>query len=784
MGPTTHNLARGFGATLVLTAGAFAAKIPSTQPPADAQAEELERRFRDDVRPLLAAHCFSCHAGEEAKGDIDLERLSDLRAALALGGDLALLKEMVATGEMPPAKSPQPSDLERLILTQWFESASAYVPPDATIDPGWFTIHRLNRTEYRNALRDLLGIDPAATDVAARLPADDTGYGFDNIADVLSVSPLAVEAYLDAAEKAVALALGPAVQISAAPKPLRLTGGANGHGLPGGGHYLYSNGAVSATIDAPATGEYLVRIEAWETRAGDEHARISLRIDGKEHKAFFISGTRDEPQTVDTRIRLNGGRHGLAAHFTNDYWRPNVADRNLGIEAITLAGPLNEETTQRPAAWNRLFGFARTIEHDEARALAVLSRFAEHAYRRPLREGEPERLMTVYRAGIAAGAPFEEAVRNGLTAVLVSPNFLYRTLDNPHPDDPSAVYRLNGYELASRLSFFLWSSGPDDTLLATAADRSLLTDEVLTAQTRRMLADTRADAFITNFTGQWLQLRTLNDLAIDTALFPDYSPALREAMETEARLFVGAVVRGEGTLLDLLDARYAMLNEPLARLYGVPGVRGTQFRRVNLPDTSPRGGVLTMGAVLTVTSNPTRTSPVKRGLFVLEEFLGTPPPPPPADIPRLEQAQAVGPDATLREALAAHVANPNCAVCHNRLDPIGLAFEHFDAVGLWRDRENGRPIDSSGVLPGGIPISGSGDLKRLLVNRADQFIETLAAKVLTYAVGRGPEPFDRPAVRRIAARTREGGDRFPALIEAVVLSDTFRSCRGRGVRHE
>jgi hypothetical protein len=342
-------------------------------------------------------------------------------------------------------------------------------------------------------------------------------------------------------------------------------------------------------------------------------------------------------------------------------------------------------------------------------------------------------------------------------------------------------YTLDGYELASRLSYFLWSSMPDEPLMQAAADGSLVTDAGLKAQVKRMLADGKSRAFIENFSGQWLQLRGLESVAIDRERFPEYDDKLRDAMNTEATLFFGDVLRSDRSVLEFLDSEATFLNGKLAKFYGIPGVEGNEFRRVPLPEGSPRGGVLTMGAILTLTSNTTRTSPVKRGLFVLDQILGTPPPPPPADIPPLEQAVHNKPGATVREQLAAHVAVASCAACHNRLDPLGLTFENFDTVGRWRTEENGKPIDASGTLPGGVVLRNSEDLKKTLLSRSDQFVESLSAKVLTYALGRGVEPFDRPAIARIAKQTRAQGDKLSALVESVVLSETFRTCRGRSM---
>lgn len=767
---------------------------PTGQPTgADELEADLNRRLTQDVAPLLGKFCLACHTGDKPKGDVSLEGLTTVRAALAGEFDLRLIKEMVSTAAMPPKPKedgkgslfPQPTEHERLVVTQWIDAALAYVPADAPIDPGWFTIHRLNRTEYRNTLRDLLGIDPSKVDLTTNLPRDDTGYGFDNIADVLSTSPLAVEQYLAAAERAIDTALGPIVEFGDKPKVLRPLEGTTGQPLPNGGFFLYSSGPASARFTVPLTGDYLVRIRAFETKAGDEHSRMSLRDGKKDLKEFTVTGTREQPQEFQHRVRLKQGEHTLSANFLNDYYVKDKADRNLGVESISIAGPLDEKTTDRPPAWTAIFEPGKGISAESDRAKAILSTFASRAYRRPVTSAETTALFKLFRSQRektreAPAQPFEPALRTTLAAVLVSPNFLFRSVASPHAASPETRYTLTGYELASRLSYFLWSSAPDQPLLDAAADGSLLTDAAISAQVKRMLADPRSSAFVENFAGQWLQLRSLSDVAIDRTRYPDYTDKLRSDMVAEATLFLGDILSRDRSVLEFIDSNDTFLNQRLASFYGVEGVKGDNFRRVTLPDSSPRGGVLTMAATLTLTSNTTRTSPVKRGLFVLDQFLNAPPPPPPADIPPLDQAQhAAGENATVRERLAIHTANPSCASCHNRLDPIGLSFEHFDAIGRWRTEENGKSIDATGTLPGNIALNGANDLKKTLLDRSDQFVEALTAKTLTYALGRGTEPFDRPAIRKIAQRTRANNDKFSALIESIVLSETFRTCRGR-----
>lgn len=751
-------------------------------PPADALGADLQSRLSDSITPIFADYCYPCHAEVKAKGDVRLDTLTTLEEALRRPDQMNLLRELVSTSQMPPEGKRAPSDHQRLIVTQWLDAVRQYVPPDAAPDPGWFTIHRLNRSEYRHTLRDLLLLPDSAPDFSQSLPPDDTGYGFDNIADVLSTSPLSVEAYLAAAEQAIEVGLGPVVTFGDVPRPVRLASQTqSGRVTERGGVGLFSNGAAVGTLVAPVTGDYVIRVRAWETHAGDEFAKMSLRLNKKEVASFDVSGTRPAPELLEHRTRLEAGEHAIAAAFTNDYWKPDVADRNLTIDSITLAGPLDAASTVRSPAWEACF--AAGSPDDRTRAGEVLGRFAGRAYRRPLAADELDALLRVYDRVRAEGADFEPAVRHAMAAVLVSPNFLFRTIANPAPDDPSHVYRFDGYELASRLSYFLWSSMPDESLLAAAADGSILTDEGLLAHTRRLLADPRAQAFVTQFAGQWLQLRKLDEAAVDTARFPEFDAPLRDAMTSEATLFFARAVRENRPATDLLDAPDTFLNARLASFYGVPGVSGDEMRAVALPEDSHRGGVVTMAAILTLTSSPTRTSPVKRGHFVLDQLLGLAPPPPPADIPPLEQAAGLPENATLRERLAAHVADSTCASCHTRMDPLGLSLENFDAIGRWRDTDAGRPVDASGELPGHGAFEGPEGLKRVLRARSEQFIENLAAKLLTYAVGRGPEPFDRPAIRGIFTQTRAQNDGVRSMIEAVVLSDTFRTCRGREPRH-
>ncbi len=758
---------------------------PDSIAPVDSAAVDLERRLAEDVRPILDAYCIDCHGERRRKGKVRLDALASIHDIVNLGETLDLAHEMLSTGEMPPEDEVRPTEHEALVVMQWIRDAADYYPADGAIDPGWFTIHRLNQAEYRNTMRDLLGVDADEIDLTAGLPPDDTGYGFDNNADVLTISPLHLDRYLTAAERALDYALGPVVSINDEPvmlPHLRMSGG--GNALPRGGFYLYTNGAVEGTFEAPIAGTYEIEFSSWGTPGGDEDPRLSVRVDRKEVESFWIPARRDNPQTERVRLNLAAGRHVIAGHFTNDYYEQDVADRNLGIDFIAVAGPLTIDDDARPAGYARVFGSESALTKSGA-ARTIISDFAARAFRRPVTNEEIEPLLALYRGALAAGDEREEAIRLALTACLVSPRFLYRAVVPGESVDAMGTQRLDAFELASRLSYFLWSSMPDDALFAAAESGALLDDDTLREQVGRMLADTKSEAFIENFVGQWLQLRNLAEVEFDQERFPEFDDGLRASMITEATLFFGDVVRSNRSVLDLIDSQDTFVDQRLASLYGLPDAPRRGFQRVELPESSPRGGVITMAGVLAVTSYPTRTSPVRRGLFVLDEILGVPPPPPPPDIPPLEQAQQiVGPEATLREQLQAHLNDATCASCHRRMDPIGLAMENFSPTGAWRNVVSGTPIDASGALPGGVAFSGASELKKILLARERQFVENLCKKVLTYALGRGPEPFDRPAIGRMVRQTRDADGRFGALVEAIVLSDTFRSYRQRSASHD
>jgi hypothetical protein len=587
--------------------------------------------------------------------------------------------EMVLFGGMPPEGEPQPDPQERRLLSQWIQSVFA-VDCSAPRDPGRVTIRRLNRAEYDNTIRDLVGLD---LHLAKDFPSDDVGEGFDNIGDVLSLPPLLFEKYMDAAEQIARAAI------------------------------------VAQPPDAKT----------------QRRQRQELRGDGA--------------------ARLDGyGVFGLSSAGTVSDDVPESHQR------IMIASP-GEGKSPRQAARE------------------ILEPFATRAFRRPVTSRELEPLVDLVDLAMQEGESFQGGIQVAVAAVLVSPHFLFRMEMDPDANDPPQIRTLNDYELATRLSYFLWSSLPDDELFALAAEGKLHQQDTLRQQVLRMLQDPKSEALVRNFGGQWLNLRNLAEIAPDPKQFPSFDDRLRQAMQRETELLFAAVMREDRSLLDFLSADFTFLNGPLAEHYGIPGVVGDEFRRIALGD-GRRLGLLTQASILTLTSNPTRTSPVKRGKWIMENILGTPPPDPPPNVPMLEETQQAAPNATLREQLVLHRENPVCASCHLQMDALGFGFENFDAIGRWRDRDGENPIDAGGQLPSGEQFSGPQDLVRILAQRKREFSTALARKMLTYALGRGLQPYDDCAVRDIVQRLESNDYRFSALVLGIIASEPFRQRRGEG----
>jgi hypothetical protein len=759
-----------------------AAPAPAEQPPtpAPAKPEREDDTFKTKVLPFLKKYCIDCHSGNEPKGGLTLEGyVSEAHARKDRKNWLAV-QHVIASGEMPPPKwkKPHPTKDEKEFFVGWIENVLTRVDcsPDAPKDPGRVTIRRLNRAEYNNTIRDLCGVDFKP---AEEFPADDVGYGFDNIGDVLSFQPVLLEKYLAAADKILTAALA----IPELPKRTNQGFGTqNILVLPrkakDANSKIVFNSEGSAFLEkfSFVEAEYTIRFKGWGTKVGDEFPKVAIRVDGKDVKTFTVEAEPGKAKTYEATAKFAAGDKKVTVAFTNGFEdKDSKKAREFGLERLEIDGPINPVPPPDPASVKLLLT-ARPGPDLSARAAAeqVLTTFARRAYRRPVKPDEVARLLKLFDVATKQGEAFHVALKLPMKAVLVSPHFLYRIEEDPK--DPDGVRTISDYELATRLSYFLWSTMPDDELFALAARNGLRGPGVLDAQVKRMLRDPKAKALAENFAGQWLELRKLRALAPDTGYFPGWDDALRDAMVREAEAFFEFVVQNDRPITEFLDADYTFANERLAKHYGIPGVKGAEFRRVKLPD-GRRGGVITMASTLTVTSNPTRTSPVKRGKWILENVLGTPPPPPAPDVPELPPTGQL--KGTLRQQMEQHRADPKCAVCHNKLDPLGFGLENFDAIGGWRTLDNKKDIDASGELPGGVKFDGPAELRKILMGRADQFRSCFAEKLLTFGLGRGLEYYDKCALDAVVRAAKGDGDKFSALVLAVVKSDPFQKRKGK-----
>ncbi len=785
-------------AAAVVAAGCVASQRTSSagtsgRKPPQIDLAKADRDLHAQVLPMLNRYCWDCHGDGATKGGLSLDAFTNVTAVVNDRRTWERILNNIESGEMPPKKKKsQPSAQERTQVTAWIERTLFPVDPDHP-DPGRVTLHRLNRNEYNNTIRDLVGVDFKP---AEDFPPDDVGYGFDNIGDVLSLPPMLLEKYLRAAERVMdeAIVDGPRTTPVRKFGPREMEGGIDNGPVRG----LASAGELWVENLFQQPGTYTFRVKAYQQRAGDDPARMALLLDGREIKRFEVKATTSSPEFYTAEIQIaKPGRHRLTVSFLNHFYQASKwevvkdkprangrpirqqtepKERNLFCHAIEVTGPVGVEATL-PESHQRIFSrLPANAAQEPVVAREILTKFARRAWRRPVTPTEVDRLVKLYAGARSSGDGFVTAVKHSLTAVLVSPHFLFRGELQPDPNNPSAIHNIDEHALAARLSYFLWSSMPDDELFALADAGKLRRN--LDAQLRRMLRDPKSRAFTENFAGQWLQLRLLPISDPDAEKFPNFSAALRDDMRTETETFFQYVLQEDRPVMDFLTADYTFVNERLAQHYGMADVTGPEFRKVSLAG-SPRQGVLTQGSVLTITSTPTRTSPVKRGKWVLENILSTPPPPPPPNVPPLEAGEKlVG---TLRRRMEQHRENAMCASCHDRMDPIGFAFEHFDAVGTFRDRDGADPVEPSGELPTGEKFTDHRDLNRLFVttHRAD-FLRCLAEKMLTYATGRGLEYYDKPTVAAIIKSMESRGNRFSSLIEAVVKSAPFQQRRGEG----
>jgi hypothetical protein len=720
-----------------------------------------DKEFEAQVRPLLTSYCVACHGGAKPKARLDLS------ASLDPARWLEVLKQ-VKTRAMPPddAKKPLP-DGDREKLTLSIDAAMDRLDERAPRDPGRVTLRRLNRAEYNNTIRDLTGLDLRPAD---DFPADDVGEGFDTVGDALSIPPLLLDKCVDAAERVLDKAMVASGPVELLEK--RIEAESISKEKPQNGEIeLKQDQELQVTVAVPVEGRYELRVRAREEKSPDHVAVVAVKVDGVETALIRVP---TEAGTYGVTFALQAGDRKIAVRHTPpkayDAKKDVIPDTRLFLDWFEIAGP------ERSLSHRRIF-----FDEDPRK---VLERFATRAFRRPLAAGELDRIVALCDGARKRGQPPAAAVRLSLWSILVSPHFLFRVERDSGDRDEHGSVRLSDWELASRLSYFLWSTLPDAPLLDLAARGRLRDPEVLREQARRMLADPRAQALVDNFTGQWLGLRKLEQALPDREMFPPFTEAARRAMIDEAETFFAHLMREDRSVLELLSADYAFVNEPLARIYGIKGISGDAMRRVPLSDPN-RGGVITMAGILTLTSHPTRTSAVKRGKWILDEILGAPPPPPPPNVPELNEATKNRPDSktlTLRQRLEIHRADPACFGCHKAMDVLGLGLENFDAIGRWRDKDGAQKIDVSGTLPTGESFSSPGGLKKVLMGYKDDFARTLAEKMFVYALGRPVERADRREVKRVVAEMKKNDYRFSALIESLVTSYPFRFRRSAGVK--
>ncbi len=807
---------------------------PSTDELAE-QRTEARAETRADARHVFALvrdYCVRCHNDERTSGDLNLHALD--RPGLGTFDESREAWERVVskleTGEMPPEKARQPAVEEVARVTEWLEAEFARQDRAIEPEPGRVSARRLNRTEYGNTMRDLLGVDIRA---AADFPPDQAAFGFDNISDALRLSPVLMEKYLNAAERSVRTAMfGPAKlepAITHYPLPVRINLLRDQQALPENlFHYDYSGLSMVYSAHVahyfPVDGEYSFRIVLNGHRPNQsEPARPALFIDGVLAEEFEVDATDLEGQFVETRLQVAAGErllsvaylkvfHGLPPQYGGP--EPSKRDpkallsnnaegeltkedievlRKLGtkiktdrvetrvdnrFESIAIGGPFNQRTEPLRESLKKVFvcghpsGEHGPEGHTDTCTQTILTDFSSRAYRRPSKAQEVEDLLRLVDLVQAQGDSWEEGIATALQAILVSPHFLFRIEQEPDTTNGTESAPVTDSELASRLSYFIWSSTPDAELLELAKERRLRQPEVLAAQVRRMLKDVRSRALVENFAGQWLQFKNMDVVRPDVRRFPEFEDSLRRSMRRETERFLEEIVQEDRSVLEILDADYTFVDERLARFYGIEGVEGPELRKVDVGGTKRGGGVLSHASVLTISSYSTRTSPVLRGKWILENLLDAPPPPPPPSVAPLDEEKAEQP-ASLREQLEVHRKNTACAGCHARLDPLGFGLENFNAVGAWRESD-GEPVDASGILPSGQSFRGHQELKQILLEQREAFVRCLSEKLLIYALGRGLERYDRPALAEITTRLREGDHRFSELVLGIVESMPFQ----------
>ncbi len=767
-----------FVSAILVPAGCVlaAADAPRTQPAKAVRTDTAG--FDANVKPILKNTCSGCHNASLSSGGVNLLPYLDPATLTNDRASWEKILQKVESGEMPPKGIPKPPKMPAMIeyLRGEFEKADAAMKPD----PGRVTAKRLNRNEYRNTIRDLLAVDFRAE---KELPTDDSGYGFDNIADVLSTSPILMEKYLNAAETIASRAMG------ADPlpkKPIESTADFKTKTLR---RLDYSTVETSHRVDFD--GEYTVRFGFPGERGADaKPVKMGFYMDGelvntidvetKPSKLVYFNPFSDG----EMRVYLPEGDHVFRAAFLNDDFVKTISSdkeayndkKNKYIGSITFVGPFPSKVEK--ASRKKILICDPASGH--VCVERIVANLAHHAFRRPVTRAEVAAYMKFVGEAKAQGQSTEQGIQLALEAMLVSPDFLFRIERDTDPTDAGKAHRLSDMELATRLSYFLWSSMPDDQLMSLAESNKLHDPAVLDGQVKRMLGDKKAAAFADNFAGQWLEVRNLDSIMPDPDKFPEWTPGLKEDFRTETRLFFEYVLTENRPIAEMINARYTFLNESLAKFYGVEGVKGPDFRKVDLT-TDQRGGILTQGAVLAVSSYPNRTSPTIRGKYVLSNVLGTPPPPPPPDVPALDTTR-VGSDISLRQQLEIHRANPVCASCHSKMDVLGFGLENYNAIGKWRTMDGKFPVDVGGTMPNGKSFQTAAEMRAVLEGSdMPQVTRCLTEKVMTYALGRGMQAYDNRTLNQIQKKVDAGGARFQTLIYEVVRSLPFQSRRGEEI---
>jgi cytochrome c551/c552 len=717
-------------------------------------------------RALMDRYCTGCHNEKLKTAGLLLDKLDPAHPGDSPESWEKVVRK-VRAGMMPPGGARRP---ERRVLDSFAATIEAGLDRAAAANPnpGTAGLHRLNRTEYGNAIRDLLSLD---IDAGTLLPADDSSEGFDNIADALSVSPALLERYVSAAEKISRMAVGDA-GISPSTTTYRVPADLSqaGHieGLP-----LGTRGGTLIRHNFPLDADYAIKVRARGAAiglgaVGFQGDQLEVTLDGERIKLVAAA------PSIDLQLKVGAGPHALGVAFVkrsaigaDDLWQ--IYANNSGIQNVAITGPLSPAGAGDTPSRRRILVCRPASEADEAPcARSILAGLARRAYRQPVTDADVETLMGFYQDG-RKRAGFESGIRQALARILVGPRFVFRFESDPDSVAPGAAHRITDLELASRLSFFLWSSIPDDELLTLASQDKLHEPATLERETRRMLADPRSESLVTDFGGQWLYLRELKNQRPESK---DFSGNLRESFKRETELFFGSIMREDRNVLDLLRADYTFVDEELARHYGIPNVHGSFFRRVTLPEN--RRGLLGQGSILLVTSVANRTSPVARGKWILENLMGSPPPLPPPNVPPLKESTGQTQASSVRQRMEQHRDNPVCAACHKIMDPIGFSLENYDLIGKWRTTDEGTPIVPSGELVDGTKLDGPAGLRQALLSRSDVFVSTLTAKLLTYALGRGVRYYDMPAVRAITRAAAKEDYKFSSLISGIVRSAPFQ----------